>query len=136
MSFRKRGEPGGWWLPTVLLLAVAAGLAIGLAGPHPLGVILGMALVVVPIGWVLVSALWPAEARRTCPGCGQESLERLDPGSTHGLVCRSCDWRDESASAWLLAEEEGPLEDLVLAQRGRRPVAGVPPVVDSPEREG
>ena len=44
-------------------------------------------------------------------------------------------WRDEAQSSWLLAEEEGPLEDIVMRQRGRRPPAGTDrerSVVDSP----
>ena len=44
----------------------------------------------------------------------------------------ACGWRDESASAWLLAEEEGPLEELVLAQRRRQ---GVGPM-DTSRRPG
>ena len=46
-------------------------------------------------------------------------LERLDPKTTHGVRCRSCGFEDEAQSSWLLAEEEGPLEDIVLESRRR-----------------
>jgi hypothetical protein len=108
-----------WCAPALLLGAVLLAAWIVFARPFSLfGLVLG-AVAAVPIGWVLVSALWPARAERRCPGCGADALARLDARATHGLVCRACGWRDESASAWLLAEEEGPLEEIVLAQRGR-----------------
>ena len=73
------------------------------------------------VGWVLLSALWPAKADRTCPECGETSVERLDRRELRGLGCGACGWRDETASAWFLAEDEEPvLEDLVRAQRRRR----------------
>jgi len=112
-----------WFLPLEMVLAVA--LAALIVRGQPLGIlgyVLGV-LLVVPIAWVVISALWPASADRRCPACRADALERLDAASTTGLACRSCGWRDESASAWLLAEEEGPLEDIVLRQRGRRPSA-------------
>lgn len=110
-----------WCLPVVLLAAVGLGLWIVRARPLSLfgAVLVGLACV--PAGWVLVSALFPAKAERRCPACGADALVRLDARSTQGLRCRACDWCDPSASAWLLAEEEGPLEDIVLAQRGRAP---------------
>lgn len=107
-------------LPLVSLSAVAAGLWIvrsapqGLAG-WTLGAVLGAACL-----WILGSVLWPARAERTCPRCGAAALVRLDPRATHGLGCQRCGFQDESASAWLLAEEEGPLEELVLDARARR----------------
>lgn len=69
--------------------------------------------------WIFVSTLWPARADRTCPECGEEGLERLSESSTHGLRCTRCEWSDETVSAWLLAEEEGPLEETVLEERRR-----------------
>ena len=108
-----------WFAPSFLLLAVLAGAAVARRGPSWLfGLVL--VLLVIPCVWVLISALLPARAERTCPRCGAERLARTDRRSTVGLVCRGCGWRDDSASAWLLAEEEGPLEDIVLAERGRR----------------
>ena len=109
-----------WLLPP----AIVAGLALALwllrgSPPESLRYAAG-ALFVVPVLWVVVSALWPARADRTCPRCGRDSLRRLSRANTQGLVCTRCDWRDPAASSWFLAEEEGPLEDLVLEQRERK----------------
>jgi hypothetical protein len=108
-----------WCAPLAFLGAVALGVWITRAEPPLFGLLLAL-LALVPVGWVLVSSLWPARAERGCPACRKDALVRADPRATHGLVCRACGWRDESASAWLLAEEEGPLEELVLAERRRR----------------
>jgi len=107
--------------PPLYLGAALLGAWIVIARPVAVLGWLLAALVAVPVLWVLVSALWPARAERGCPACGRDALARIDPETTQGLVCRACGWRDESASGWLLAEEEGPLEDIVLAQRARRP---------------
>jgi len=120
-------------LPLVFLSAVGLGVWIAFARPVRLTTALLVGLACVPIGWVLVSALWPARAERRCPACGKDALARLDARATHGLRCRACGWTDESASAWLLAEEEGPLEEIVLAERGR---GAHPGAVDSPARRG
>jgi DNA-directed RNA polymerase subunit RPC12/RpoP len=122
-----------WCAPALFLLAVGLAVAIVLRRPISLfgAVLIGLA--VVPVGWVLASALWPARAERRCPACGKDALQRLDERATQGLVCRACGFRDAHASAWLLAEEEGPLEKIVLAERGR----GAPPsAVDSPRPRG
>ena len=121
MTPGKRSERLGWLVPPLCLTAALAGGWIVLGAPHAL---LGAAVVffLVPIVWVLASALWPAKAERTCPACKSERLERIDPAATVGITCRACGWRDESASAWLLAEEEGPLERIVLAERRSRRV--------------
>jgi hypothetical protein len=122
-----------WCAPALFLLAVAVGVAIVFHGPLALfGAVLA-ALALVPVGWVLVSALLPAKAERRCRACGKDALARLDERATHGLVCRACGWSDASASAWLLAEEEGPLEGIVMAERGRK---SPPSPVDSPRQRG
>jgi len=138
MAARKRLERALWLapiaLPIALLGAGLAGVGIALAGPTSL---LGWVLVAagaLPILWVLGSALWPASAERTCPACRRNRVQRLDPRTTHGLVCPDCGWRDETASSWLLAEEEGPLEDIVLAQRGRGQTPRPSPVDSSRDR--
>ena len=122
-----------WLAPPLYLLAVLAGAWVVFARPLPLfGGVLAF-LAVVPALWVLVSALWPAKAERRCPQCRALGLERLDRRATHGLRCRACGWRDEHASAWLLAEEDGRLEEIVLAERARR---GATSPVDRPPRAG
>jgi hypothetical protein len=129
---------GLWLAPLAFLGAVGLGTWIVFARPLTLFGVVLVVLAAVPVAWVLVSALLPAKAERGCPACKADALARSDPLATHGLVCRACGWSDESASAWLLAEEEGPLEELVLAAR-RRPVRGRPvrarpaPAVDSPQ---
>src|SRR5262245_11890907 len=131
-----------WLGPALCLGAVVLGAGIVLAGPLSLFGLVLAGLALVPVGWVLVSALFPARAERRCPACGGESLARLDAHATHGLVCRACGWRDESASAWLMAEEEGPLEEIVLAERGRARAARTtsapraPRSMDSSRRPG
>ncbi len=110
----------GWLAPPLMLAAVATGIFVVLrGGTGLLGVVLLGCLVTV-IGWVLVSVLWPGRVDRTCPECGRSALERLDPERTVGLRCRACGWRDEAASAFVLAEEEGPLERAVLLERRER----------------
>jgi hypothetical protein len=134
-----RPEPfrrAGWFVPPVLLLAVLLGAGIARRGPFSLFGLVLLALALVPALWVLVSALWPARAERRCPACGRDGLARASPRSTVGLVCRACGWRDDEASSWTLAEEEGPLEDVVLEQRGRRQHSGRAPVRPGPERPG
>ena len=108
---------GGWLVAPLMLAAIAAGVLFVLRGPDEIfGAAFGLVLAL-GIGWILVSALLPGRAERTCPACGRNGLERLDPRTTHGLRCQLCGWRDESASSFLLAEEEGPLEDIVLRER-------------------
>lgn len=70
--------------------------------------------------WVLAASLWPAKADRTCPQCGEDALERLDPDTTMGLRCTACGHTDPTKSGWFLAEDEGPLEELVLRQRAAK----------------
>jgi hypothetical protein len=110
----------GWLVPPLMLLAVFGALRLALGGPDlmlglALGLLLGLGFL-----WVLISSLLPAKADRCCPGCGADSLERIDADSTRGHHCRACGHRDEHASAWLLAEEEGPLERTVMRERALR----------------
>jgi hypothetical protein len=123
---------GLWLAPLAFLAAVGLGVWIVFARPLTLFGVVVAVLAAVPVVWVLVSALFPAKAERGCPACKADALARSDPMATHGLVCRACGWSDASASAWLLAEEEGPMEELVLAARGRRR-ARTSRAVDSPQ---
>lgn len=113
-------ERYGWLVPLAMLAAVGLGsaLALGLSR-DAFGPIVGF-LFAVPLLWVVISALWPARADRKCPACDRDTLERLDAEATYGISCSSCGFTDESQSSWLLAEEEGPLEEIVLEQRRRK----------------
>ena len=116
-----RGEPGNggpsvrgsWLIGPLLMAAVGAGALFVFRGPdHLFGIAFGLVL---GLGflWILVSTMFPAKPDRTCPSCGNESLERLDPSTTRGLACGSCSWRDETASSFYFAEAEDGVEDLV-----------------------
>lgn len=110
-----------------MTLATAAGVGLVFLRPDWL---LGAVLAVV-LGsgflWVLISAFTPAEADRRCPDCGENALVRLDPSTTRGLRCEACGHVDAEASGWFLAEEEGPLEELVLESRRRKKAASASP---------
>ena len=125
----RRAAP--WLLGPALLLGLVLAVALVVA-PGTWRPSLGKvrmaagALFAVPVLWVVISALWPARADRTCPNCGQAGLRRLNRRSTRGIVCNRCDHRDPTRSSWFLAEEEGPLETTVLEERAR--TAPRPPV--------
>ncbi|HVH05581.1 MAG TPA: hypothetical protein VNE71_06245 [Myxococcota bacterium] len=110
----------GWLVPPLMLAAIACALLLVVRGPD---LLFGLALaVLIGIGfvWMLVSVLWPGRADRGCPSCGADALVRIDPRATSGVRCAACGFRDEHQSAWLLAEEEGPLERTVLRERALR----------------
>ncbi len=114
-----RAHPAGWILPPFLLLATGLAVWIVLTGPSGLfGWVFG-GLVVCALVWVVVSALFPAKADRNCPACGRDTLVRMEETSTEGVVCKACHWRNEEQSSFLLAEEEGAIEPLLLARRRR-----------------
>ena len=114
---RRPGVRAGWFVAPLMLAATATGVLFVMRGPDQVfGFAFGL-VVAVGILWILISSLFPAKADRTCPQCGATSLERLDRHSTQGLTCRLCSWSDASASSFLLAEDEGALEDIVLRQR-------------------
>ena len=110
----------GWLVGPALLLASACGVILVLRGPDrafgiALAVLLGISFL-----WILVSVFWPARADRTCPVCGRPDLKRLDPASAHGVLCDACGHLDPEQSSFLLAEEEGPIEPIVLHDRNSR----------------
>lgn len=110
---------GGWWIPLVMLCGVGLGGALIFLRPEGLFVWFAVGSVLVIVGWVGISALFPATADRKCPACGEDALVRLDPDTHRGLACSACAWTDESASSFFLAEEEGALEEVVLRERAR-----------------
>lgn len=111
----------GWLVGPVALLAALAAMALLRRGPSGLlGAVL-IGLLALAMGWIFLSVFWPARAERTCPRCARAALVRLDARATIGIRCRACGFEDPSASSWLLAEEDGPLESIVLEQRGRGP---------------
>ncbi len=118
-------------------LFAALALAFVILGPRPLGIyaVVSGGLFAAILVWILISVLWPARAERRCPRCGGETLGRIDPNATIGVACSRCGFQDAERSAWLLAEEEGPLERIVLEERRRRghrvaPGVDRPPVPD------
>jgi hypothetical protein len=117
------GRRGAWLVGPALLAAIAAGMRIVIAGPDGIFAVCFGLLLGIGVLWILISVLFPAKAERTCPACAGRGLERLDPQSLHGLECRLCGWHDPDASSFLLTEEEGTFEDIVLHERrfGRGP---------------
>jgi hypothetical protein len=117
---RRSGSPRSAWLIAPLLLAATAtGILLVLRGPDRyFGIALGSMLALAVL-WILISVLFPARVERTCPSCGRESLRRLDPHTTRGVACDECGFVDPEQSSFLMAEEEGPLESIVMAERRR-----------------
>jgi len=114
---RPASPRGAWLVPPLVLGAIVAGALLVMRGPDSafavaFGILLGVGLL-----WVLVSSLFPNRPDRGCPACGEPALVRLSRASTQGLRCRRCDWVDEDASSFFLAEEEGPIEPIVLRER-------------------
>jgi len=109
------------WLtgPIYLLAALGAAFFV-LQGPGDLfGYVMG-GLIALALGWMLVSSFLSTRQDKHCPECGAESVGRLDPSTTLGLVCTACGWQDPEASSFYLAEEEGSLETLILEKREAR----------------
>jgi hypothetical protein len=106
-----------WFIAPLLLAATATGILLVLRGPDRyFGLALG-SMMCLAIAWILVSVLFPAQVERTCPICGRETLRRLDPEMTRGVMCSECGHLDRDASSFLMAEEEGSLESIVMAER-------------------
>ena len=120
---RQRWERIGGWLvaPLCLSATVAAVLFIQRGPDHVFGAVF-TGVLALGLAWILISSLFPGRADRRCPGCGRQTLERLDRRSTRGVRCRACGLVDAHSSSFLLAEDEGEqLEDIALRDRtGRR----------------
>jgi DNA-directed RNA polymerase subunit RPC12/RpoP len=117
----RRARLIGWLVAPAILASIAAAFALVLNGPDSMfGIVFG-AVVALGLGWILVCSLVPAKADRKCPQCGKQGLVRLDARTTRGVRCTRCSFRDETASSFLLAEEEGvAIEPTVLHERDRR----------------
>ncbi len=112
----------GWLLPPLFLAAVGTGLWFVFNTPSDILTWGAGFLLLLSLVWVLISTLFPrGPAERICPACGADTLVRAEAESTSGLVCKSCLWRDDEISSFLLAEEEeGPIETTVLERRRKR----------------
>lgn len=120
-----RKGPPSWLvplLPLVFLGATLAGIWVVKRGPVELFGGLVVISIVIGFGWILASVLLPsAPVDRSCPNCGHaDGLRPAFEDTTRGVACRACDYMDETASAWLIAEEDGPLEPVVLRERAAR----------------
>ncbi len=117
----RRGRIVGWLVAPLILASIACAFALVLNGPDSLfGIVFG-AVVALGLGWILVCSLFPAKADRKCPQCGKNGLVRLDVRTTRGIRCTRCSFRDETASSFLIAEDEGvAIEKTVLHERDRR----------------
>jgi len=117
MSEGRRTRAAAWLVPPMMIGATLAGVLLVMRGPDRAFGIAAGSLFALLVGWVLASTLWPAHADRTCPGCGRESLQRLEPLSARGVTCPACGHVDPERSSFLMAEEEGPVEPIALAER-------------------
>jgi hypothetical protein len=109
-----------WLIGPAILSAAIIGAWIVFQHPAWLFGVVATAVVGAGMLWILVSTFSPAKADRSCPECGEEALQRLDPATTRGVVCSKCGFRDPERSSFYIAEEEGPLESVALADRARR----------------
>jgi hypothetical protein len=119
-SKRRATHPADWLVGPLLLCAIAGAVSLVFRGPSALFGIALACFAALGVAWVLVCVFSSARADRTCPGCGREELTRLDPFSTRGVVCRTCGRLDREQSSFLMAEEEGPIEPIVMQERRRK----------------
>jgi hypothetical protein len=105
--------------PIALASAVGAG-ALVLRRPDHLFAIACAFLIGLAFVWLLVSVFFPARPDRRCARCGEEAVRRLDPATSRGIACAACGHVEDDQSSFLLAEEEGPIEPIVLRERRLR----------------
>jgi hypothetical protein len=96
------------WLAAPLAaatVALAASLAFLLAGRAiQVALALGGLALLLPILWVIVSAMRPAMPDRRCPRCGAEALVLFEPGNKVGARCRACGFADAELYVPFLAD--------------------------------
>jgi hypothetical protein len=91
---------------------VVAAAAFFLIQDHAVGLALtlGVAALVVPILWLVVSSLRPALPDRRCPKCERESLRLLKPGEKTGVRCPECGFADEELYVPFLIDVDDALD--------------------------
>jgi hypothetical protein len=112
-----RTRIGAWLIAPTLIAATATGILFVLRGPDRFFGYAVATLFALAVAWMLISVFFPAAPERKCPQCGRESLRRLDARTLHGVACSACGYSDAEQSAFLMAEEEGSIESIVLSER-------------------
>ena len=85
------------------LVVILGGVALAVAFSAWIPYIVGGALVLLWLVWVLVSAMSPAKPDRKCPACGREGLVKIRRGEP-GVRCELCGFRDETLHVAYLDE--------------------------------
>jgi hypothetical protein len=114
-----RAEIAAWLVAPTLLAATATGILFVMRGPDRFFAYAVATLFALAVAWVLISVFFPAAPERTCPSCGRGTLRRLDARTLRGVACSACGFVDPEQSSFLMAEEEGSIESLVLSERAQ-----------------
>lgn len=98
------------WLRSIVasaaaLAAVGAAFALVALAPRLALWIFLAGVFTLPIGWMIVSALFPVVLDRNCPACGAWALEPLDPEDRYGVRCAECGHEDPSIPGARLGHE-------------------------------
>jgi hypothetical protein len=112
-----RSAIAAWLVAPTLLAATATGILFVMRGPDRFFAYAVSTLFALAVAWVLISVFFPAAPERTCPRCGGGTLQRLDASTLRGVACSACGFADPEQSSFLMAEEEGSIEFLVLSER-------------------
>lgn len=116
----RSGSGVQWLIGPGLLLVTLCSVRLLMFGSDRIFVYALLALFGVVVLWILVSVFSPAHPDRTCPACGRAGLRRLDSSTTRGIRCEDCGHVDEDQSSFLMAEDEGAIEPIVLRSRAAR----------------
>ena len=80
----------------LLFLAILGGSALLLlAYPWVVVKVLAVLLLVSPVAYLFLCALFPPAIDKTCPACRQPALVPLRPGEPIGVRCTACGQVDE-----------------------------------------